>query len=309
MPKIAKMLTEAEVRRIPAGKTVALGGVRGLYLRKASAGKGYCFLRYMLNGRRREYGLGSYPDVSLDSVREKARKARELFVWGIDPIEDRARQREEARRREEGLAASVAVSRADGAKRIDADGNRSAAEGLPLQELAFRLPGACGTCAALDLPRVMQAVHSYGSMPSRALEFAILTASSPRAVLLAQWEEFDLERGVWTVPAEHDPERAARGDLVVYLSRRARTVLDTLPDFGREEKKGLVFSDVRGGPLPQDAMERRLSEIPLKWFLQHDFRGDGDGAGVELERRLAMEAWGEFASSLIPAWHPKEPED
>jgi integrase len=36
---------------------------------------------------------------------------------------------------------------------------------------------------------------------ARALEFVILTAARSNEALGARWNEFDLERAIWTVPA------------------------------------------------------------------------------------------------------------
>lgn len=45
-------------------------------------------LRYTVNGRRRDMGLGGYPDVTLAQAKEAARVARAKLNQGIDPIED-----------------------------------------------------------------------------------------------------------------------------------------------------------------------------------------------------------------------------
>ncbi|MES9854824.1 MAG: Arm DNA-binding domain-containing protein [Candidatus Thiodiazotropha sp. L084R] len=42
--------------------------------------------RYVINGKQREMGLGSYPDVSLDNARERAFQYRSLAKENIDPI-------------------------------------------------------------------------------------------------------------------------------------------------------------------------------------------------------------------------------
>jgi integrase len=42
----------------------------------------------MVGGKRRDLGLGGFPDVTLAGAREAARKAREKIKEGIDPIED-----------------------------------------------------------------------------------------------------------------------------------------------------------------------------------------------------------------------------
>lgn len=44
-------------------------------------------LRILIGDRRRDMGLGGFPDVRLATAREKARAARELVEQGIDPIE------------------------------------------------------------------------------------------------------------------------------------------------------------------------------------------------------------------------------
>jgi integrase len=43
-------------------------------------------LRYQLNGRRRDMGLGPYPEITLAVAREKALKARRHLVGGTDPL-------------------------------------------------------------------------------------------------------------------------------------------------------------------------------------------------------------------------------
>lgn len=42
----------------------------------------------MVGGKRRDMGLGGYPDVTLSGAWDKARKARDKIKEGIDPIED-----------------------------------------------------------------------------------------------------------------------------------------------------------------------------------------------------------------------------
>ena len=49
-------------------------------------------LRYTLQGRAREMGLGAYPAVSLVSARKAAAGYREILKSGVDPIDDRDTQ-------------------------------------------------------------------------------------------------------------------------------------------------------------------------------------------------------------------------
>ncbi len=71
----------------------AVGDPPGLYLCVAGGGRSW-ILRYSLNDRRRDLGLGSYTDLTLAEAREKAREKRKLVSQGIDPIEAKREQRD-----------------------------------------------------------------------------------------------------------------------------------------------------------------------------------------------------------------------
>lgn len=66
-----------------------VGGVAGLALQVLPSGGRSWMLRIMVGGKRRDMGLGGYPDVTLAGAREKARVARAEVWQGIDPIEQR----------------------------------------------------------------------------------------------------------------------------------------------------------------------------------------------------------------------------
>jgi integrase len=57
----------------------------GLYLRVQQAGKSWIF-RYRFAGKRRDMGLGKYPDVSLADARRRAEEARRKLAAQVDPI-------------------------------------------------------------------------------------------------------------------------------------------------------------------------------------------------------------------------------
>lgn len=59
---------------------------RGLMLVVKPSGAKSWVLRYQLNGRRRDMGLGPYPEVTLAAAREKALAARRQLVDGVDPL-------------------------------------------------------------------------------------------------------------------------------------------------------------------------------------------------------------------------------
>jgi integrase len=70
----------------------------GLWLVKRPDGGAQWVQRVTPHGRRREMGLGAYPDVSLKEAREAATHNRALVRQGLDPIKERERLRREAAR-------------------------------------------------------------------------------------------------------------------------------------------------------------------------------------------------------------------
>ena len=75
----------------------------GLYLQIGPTGAKSWLLRYMLNRKAREMGLGAVALVPLAEAREKAIEARRLVKAGTDPLD--ARQAEQARARVESVKA------------------------------------------------------------------------------------------------------------------------------------------------------------------------------------------------------------
>lgn len=65
-----------------------VGGVSGLALQVIASGARSWILRVTIGGKRRDMGLGGFPDVPLAMARDKAREAREQIRKGIDPIEE-----------------------------------------------------------------------------------------------------------------------------------------------------------------------------------------------------------------------------
>lgn len=63
-----------------------------LYLALGKTGAQSWLFRFQLNGRRRDMGLGSYPERTLANARDDALAARRLVERGIDPIDDRRAQ-------------------------------------------------------------------------------------------------------------------------------------------------------------------------------------------------------------------------
>src|SRR5688500_7686050 len=92
MPKLAKELSALEVKRLRhpgVGRNVVVpvGGVPGLLLQITPTGGRTWLLRTMVGERRREIGLGGYPEVPLADARDRARATRERIRQGVDPVE------------------------------------------------------------------------------------------------------------------------------------------------------------------------------------------------------------------------------
>ncbi|EEE43887.2 Integrase [Roseibium alexandrii DFL-11] len=94
MPKAARELTPLEVKRLKnsgrgGNELHFVGGVSGLAIQLLSSGGKTWILRTTVGYKRRDIGLGGYPDVSLAQARERARETKELIRQGVDPIEHR----------------------------------------------------------------------------------------------------------------------------------------------------------------------------------------------------------------------------
>ncbi|WP_346763299.1 Arm DNA-binding domain-containing protein [Tabrizicola caldifontis] len=94
MPKMVPELSPIEVKRLAhpgrgRNAVFAVGGVSGLLLQIAPSGAKSWILRATVGQKRRDIGLGGYPDVTLAQARERAREAKEKIWRGIDPVEER----------------------------------------------------------------------------------------------------------------------------------------------------------------------------------------------------------------------------
>lgn len=94
MPRVTKELGALEVKRLEhpgrgRNVTFAVGGVAGLLLQITPNGGRTWVLRALVGEKRREIGLGGYPDVTLAQARDRGREARDQIRRGIDPVEQR----------------------------------------------------------------------------------------------------------------------------------------------------------------------------------------------------------------------------
>lgn len=94
MPRVAKELSALDVKRLQhpgtrGNATFAVGGVSGLLMQITPNGGRTWLLRVSVGGKRREIGLGGFPDVTLAQARERARETKDQIRRGVDPVEER----------------------------------------------------------------------------------------------------------------------------------------------------------------------------------------------------------------------------
>ena len=173
-----------------------------------------------------------------------------------------------------------------------------------------------------EMPAFMVDLRNRDSISARALEFTILTVARTSEAVEAEWSEFDLDAGVWTVPAER---MKAGKQHEVPLSKRAIEILCELP----REKVGYVFPGGRAkSPLSNMAMLELLRGMRDDGATVHGFRstfrdwaGDNTNFAREViehalahrikdkaeasyrrsaaleKRRQLMEAWARYCNS------------
>jgi integrase len=118
-----------------------------------------------------------------------------------------------------------------------------------------------------DLPAFMSDLQARQATAALALQFVILTAARSGEVLGASWDEIDLDRAIWTVPAAR--MKAGREHRVP-LSRRALVIVKGM----NESRSGdFVFSGQKpGNPLSVMALEMVLRRMKIENATVHGFR-------------------------------------
>lgn len=103
-------LSAVEVAKAKGPSVLHDGG--GLYLRVSPAGKKAWVFRFQIDGKRRDMGLGPFPDISLSEARERATVHRKRSQDGKDPL---------AHRKAEELADRVSAAKGRTFREVAAD--------------------------------------------------------------------------------------------------------------------------------------------------------------------------------------------
>lgn len=122
-----------------------------------------------------------------------------------------------------------------------------------------------------------------------AIRLLVLTFVRPGELRCAQWPEFDLNAGVWTVPAERDRGRGLTGmkmreEHIVPLSRQALAVLHELQD--HSPGRDLLFPNRngQGRPISDGTINSALRAMGYQAHevTGHGFRATATGALLEM---------------------------
>jgi integrase len=118
-----------------------------------------------------------------------------------------------------------------------------------------------------DLPAFMKKLREQNSFTARALEFLILTATRTSETLCATWDEIELSRGLWTIPAQR---MKASKDHRVLLSPRALELLSEMAPLKINE---FLFPGAKPGrPLSQMSLLMLLRRMGYGHITTHGFR-------------------------------------
>lgn len=114
------------------------------------------------------------------------------------------------------------------------------------------------------VPEFVGRLREREAVAALALEFTILTAARTGEVIAATWSEVDLEKAIWTVPADR---MKAGKEHRVPLSPRAVEILKATQIYGKD----YLFPAARGGKLSTMAMSMLLRRMKTDVTV-HGFR-------------------------------------
>lgn len=319
----------------------------GLRLVVRASGSKSWLLRYQIAGRRRDMGLGSYPEVSLKEARLTAAGHRKQLANGIDPMAVRDAQREaerEAQRAKEaqrvtfqGLAMDYHTAHSTtwsekwrkgwlrklelyafpiigkksagdietedvlrvlqpiwGSKTRTADEVRGQIEQVLDAAKARKLRNGDNPArwrghldnllsraekkkarkrehfAAMkwqDVPALMATLAAHHSRAAVAARLMIFTGARAQMIRLAAWDEFDLESGVWSLPAVRMKMRKA---FEIPLAPPVVEMLKSLPHI--EDSPFLFPGQGKTGAIHANAVRTLLHSLGHDDITRHGFR-------------------------------------
>lgn len=157
---------------------------------------------------------------------------------------------------------------------------------LPARQRLTR--GHHAAMAYREVPAFVQSLAGREALAARALEFLILTAARSGEVLGATWNEFDLDAGLWTVPARR---MKAGKEHRIPLSMPALAIVKALHETRNSE---YVFPGyAKGKPLSNMAFAMLMKRAGVSNYTAHGFRSafrDWAGDATSFPRDVAEQA-------------------
>jgi integrase len=149
---------------------------------------------------------------------------------------------------------------------------RSVTRGLPRQNHQVTHRKAM---AHADVPSFWSQLAELPNTLARdALKLAILTATRSNEVRFAVWREFDLETGVWSIPAARmktrEPHAVPLSEGAVALVRRLRAERRAID--GDMDNQSLVFTYTGKSPISDMTVLKVLRDMQLTDVTVHGFR-------------------------------------
>lgn len=97
-----------------------------------------------------------------------------------------------------------------------------------------------------------------------AIKLLLLTGARTAELRLAKWSEFDLEKSLWVIPAEH-----CKGGAVVkiHLSSQAKTILNELKEVC--DTGYVIYGADSNQSLSENALTRAISRIQERVGIPH----------------------------------------
>lgn len=143
---------------------------------------------------------------------------------------------------------------------------RSVRKGLPRQT---NVGGHYAAMAYADVPGFVQEISAMPpSLGRDALRLTIYTATRSNETRMAVWSEFDLNKGVWSIPAERMKMRVAH---LIPLSDPALQLLRRMYE-NRSEDDKLLFSTNGTKPISDMTMSKVLRDLKISDVTVHGFR-------------------------------------
>jgi integrase len=149
-----------------------------------------------------------------------------------------------------------------------------------------------------QVPAFMEKLRAVGSVATRALEFAILTAARTGEIRGASWSEIDRENAVWSIPGERT--KSGRQHRVPLAPRAVQILKEVC--FAHQGQH-LFSSSVKGG-LGESAFRKLLKALGHHDITVHGFRSsfrDWAGESTNFPREVCEAALAHATGDRVEA--------